>query len=195
MGPLFDPRELRYPANWLSLLRLALVVPTVRTLWQDDGERRALLIIALGMATDAVDGPLARARGEVSDLGKLLDPIADKLTLDSVAVAMSLRRGLPWWITALLLGRDAAILAGGTVILRRSAQITPAMAAGKATTATLTGALLLYLLDIQPWGRRALNLALVPLAASVAQYSWRFRRWHRAGNVERGGIVEAARTQ
>lgn len=174
---LIKRHELRYPANWLSLLRLVLVVPTIRLLLQPDGERKAFAVILLGMATDAVDGPLARARGEVSELGKLLDPIADKLTLDSVAIAMSVRRGLPWWITGLLLGRDVAILAGGTIILRRTAHITPAMLMGKATTVSLTGALFLYLLGIQPWGRRLVHFTLLPLSASVLQYGLRYLRW------------------
>lgn len=179
----FRLKELRYPANWLSLFRLVLVIPTVRLLLQPNGERKALAVIMLGMATDAVDGPLARSRGEVSELGKLLDPIADKLTLDSVAVAMSVRHKLPWWITYLLLGRDAAIITGSTLIFRHSAQITPSLYAGKVTTTSLTGALFLYMLNVQPWGERLLRFTLLPLAISWVQYGVRYWRWLRGEEI------------
>lgn len=172
----FDPSEFAYPANLLSLARLALVGPTVYYLLRGR-VGAALGVIVAGMATDALDGPIARQRGEVSELGKLIDPIADKLTLDGVAIALSVRRGFPWWITWLLVARDAAILLGAGLIFRRSTRITPSMYAGKATTAMLTGALLMYILDVQPWGRRLLSATLVPFAISWVQYGLRGYRW------------------
>jgi CDP-diacylglycerol---glycerol-3-phosphate 3-phosphatidyltransferase len=175
----FDPREFGYPSNVLSLIRLALVGPTVYYLLQDNGGQKALGVIAFGMATDALDGPIARRRGEISELGKLLDPIADKLTLDGVAIALSVKRGFPWWITSLLLARDAAILVGATVIYRETEEITTSLYAGKATTAMLTGALLLYMLDAQPWGRYLLNATLIPFSVSWVQYGLRYWRWLR----------------
>lgn len=173
-------RELIYPSNILSLFRLALVGPTVYYLLREDRSDKALGLLALGMATDAIDGPLARRRGEVSDLGKVIDPLADKLTLDAVAVALSVRRGFPWWITKLLLVRDAAIIAGSTLIFRKTTYVTPSLYAGKVTTAMLTASLLLYLLNVQPWGRRTLTATLVPLAVSWSEYGWRFWQWMRA---------------
>lgn len=184
----FNPRELAYPANLLSLMRIALIWPTIRYLLQPQGNHKALGLIALGMATDAIDGPLARTRGEVSSLGKFLDPIADKLTLDAVALALSARHGFPWWVTYLLLARDAAIVTGSGLIFRRSAYITTSIWAGKATTASLSGTLLLYMLDSQPWGRRLLNVTLVPLGISWAQYGLRYWRWLREPSTEEKGI-------
>jgi CDP-diacylglycerol---glycerol-3-phosphate 3-phosphatidyltransferase len=173
------PEEWGYPSNILSLIRLVLVAPTVYYILQEDSAGKALGVIALGMATDAVDGPLARRRGEVSDLGKLIDPIADKLTLDGVALALSVRHGFPWWVTNLLLARDAAILAGATLIFRDTTEITTSIYAGKATTAFLTVALLLYILEQRTWGRRVLYATLVPFAISWVQYGWRYWEWTR----------------
>ena len=174
-----EPCELTYPANILSLVRLGLIWPAIRFAMQPGGNRKALAIIALGMATDAIDGPLARSRGEVSSLGKLLDPIADKIALDGIALALSARHGFPWWVTYVLLARDAAILTGGILIFRRSSYITPSIVAGKLTTAALTATLLLYLLDAHPWARRLLNITLVPLAISWVQYGTRYWQWLR----------------
>lgn len=184
----FEPRELLYPSNLLSLVRVALIWPTIRYLLRPDGGHKALGLIALGMATDFVDGPLARARGEVSRLGKLIDPIADKVTLDAVALALSARRDFPWWVTYLLLGRDAAILTGSTLIFRSNAHISTSIWAGKVTTAALTGTFLLYILDAQPWGRRLLKLTLIPLGISWGQYGvlyWQWLRTPDSGDADR----------
>lgn len=175
----FEPIEFIYPSNVLSLIRLALVGPTVYYLLQENGSQKALLVILTGMATDAVDGPLARRRGEVSELGKLIDPIADKLTLDSVAIALSIKHGFPWWVTNLLLARDAAIVVGATLMFRDTTTITPSIYAGKVTTAMLTVVILLYMLDVQPWGRRLLTATMVPFAVSWAQYGARYVQWLR----------------
>ncbi len=175
----FEPIELIYPANILSLIRLALVGPTVYYLLQEDGANKALSVIIAGMATDALDGPVARRRNEVSELGKLIDPIADKLTLDGVAVALSLKHGFPWWVTNLLLARDAAILMGATLIFRKTTHITTSIYAGKVTTVLLTIVLLLYILDAQPWARRMLNIMLIPFAISWVQYGTRYWQWLR----------------
>lgn len=178
----FEPGELLYPSNALSLLRLVLIWPTIRYLLQPGGNRKALAVIALGMVTDAVDGPLARRRGEVSGVGKFLDPIADKVTLDGIALALSARHGFPWWMTYLLLARDAAILTGSTLIFRRSSYITTSLAAGKLTTAMLTATLLLYIVDLHPWARRLLHATLFPLALSWVQYGMRYWTWLRSAD-------------
>ncbi|MFN8567915.1 MAG: CDP-alcohol phosphatidyltransferase family protein [Kouleothrix sp.] len=101
----------------------------------------------MAMATDVLDGPVARMRHEVSPLGKVIDPIADKLMIDVTAVALSQTRGFPWWATALLLGRDAAIVLGSALLYRRHAGINMAHPTGKATTLALSAAMLLYLAD------------------------------------------------
>src|SRR3712207_4523711 len=108
----FELKELAYPSNLLSLLRLALVGPTVYYLLREERTDKALGLLALGMVTDFADGPIARWRDEESELGKVIDPIADKLTLDGVAIVLSMKHGLPWWITKLLLVRDVGVVAG-----------------------------------------------------------------------------------
>jgi CDP-diacylglycerol--glycerol-3-phosphate 3-phosphatidyltransferase len=171
-----EPRELLYPSNLLTLGRLLLVAPTLTLLARPHRRREALICLALAMLTDAVDGPIARARGEVSRLGELLDPIADKLLVDGAAIILSRTRGFPWWATGLLLFRDLGILAAATLLIRRRSQVTTAASAGKLTTAMLTLAALLYLADGPRSGKPALYLALVPFGLSFVQYGRRFLR-------------------
>ncbi|HMO58509.1 MAG TPA: CDP-alcohol phosphatidyltransferase family protein [Roseiflexaceae bacterium] len=169
-------REWFFPSNLLTLARLLMLPALLRALLRREGRFEALGLLGAAMATDLIDGPIARRRGEVSELGKVLDPIADKLTIDTTAFVLTLTRGFPWWATALLLARDAAILSGSAAIYRRHTAIATAGIAGKATTAALTTSLLLYIADGPRSGRPVLYLALVPFLFSILAYGWRFLR-------------------
>ena len=167
-------RELRYPANLLTLSRLILLPPTIHFLRQPNRERAALACLAIAMLTDAFDGEVARRRGEVSQLGEILDPIADKLLIDCTAITLSQTRGFPWWATGLIIFRDLGILAAGLLVLRRRAQITTAKSSGKLTTLALTLAALLYIADGERSGRPVLYAAMVPFTLSFVQYGLAF---------------------
>ena len=80
----------------------------------DDGEgawlrwaATALFVIAI--ATDGIDGHIARSRGLVTDLGKILDPIADKLLTSGALVCLSILGEVPWWVTGLIVLREVGI--------------------------------------------------------------------------------------
>ena len=171
---LIEPREFLYPSNILTFIRLGLLPITISYLRRPDRRRAALVCLAITMFTDAVDGPIARARGEVSQLGEILDPIADKLVLDSTALILSQTRGFPWWVTKLLLFRDLGILLAGLLVLRQRSHVTTAQLTGKATTVLLTVAALLYLADRPRLGRVVIWLTLLPFGLSFVQYGIRF---------------------
>lgn len=166
----FQLNEFRYPSNILTVIRLVLLPFTLYAMRRPENSRRALALLGAAMFTDAIDGPIARHRGEVSELGKLLDPIADKLLIDGTAVALSRYRQFPWWITVLLVLRDMVIFSGGLVIYGKKDEIVSAHPAGKLTTVALTGAMLLYIADGPRRGRPALFVALVPFSASLVAY-------------------------
>lgn len=170
----FHIREFFYPSNVLTIARVLLLPPTVAYLRHPDQRWQALLCLGTAMLTDAIDGPLARSRGEVSQLGKILDPIADKLLLDVTAVTLSQTRKFPWWITILLIVRDIGILLAALLVYRRKAQITTARITGKATTVALTVAAILYVADGPRSGKPALYVALVPFTLSLWEYGRRF---------------------
>ncbi len=173
---MFHVREFLYPSNVLTLARLGLLPFTLYFLQRPERRRLAFVCMGLGMLTDAIDGPIARRRGEVSNLGQVLDPIADKLVLDSAAVMLSRTRQFPWWATTILLARDVTILVLGFQIYRRKAHITTAQSVGKITTVGMTAALLLYTIDGPRSGRPMLYIAAIPLLLSIWLYLRRFAR-------------------
>lgn len=170
----FHMRELLYPSNMVTLARLLLLPPTISYLRQPGRRAEALFCMATSMLTDVIDGPLARRRGEVSQLGKLLDPIADKLVLDTIAITLSQKGTLPWWITSLILTRDAGIALAALLLYHHHTHIMPSMIAGKTTTVALTTAIFLYIADGERSGKPAMYVALALAVLSVLQYGRRF---------------------
>ena len=105
-------------------------------------------------ATDRLDGWLARRSGQVTDLGKLLDPIADKLLIGTALVLLSWLGDLPWWVTVVILVRELGITAMRFFLLRYV--VLPASRGGKLKTVLQSVAIGLYLLplDVLPGVRR-----------------------------------------
>lgn len=103
--------SLRYIPNLLCVLRMLLVYPVAY--WILQGRFPAVMgLFALAAFTDALDGFLAKRFGWTSELGKMLDPAADKLLLITVFVCLSVTGLAPWWLTALVILRDLVIVCG-----------------------------------------------------------------------------------
>src|SRR5215203_2963774 len=121
--------------NALSLARL-FMVPGVVALLLARADGLAAAVFVLAAVTDFLDGRLARRAGPTR-LGQILDPVADRLMLSSVAVVLAVRGILPVWAVAILVGRDLLTLMGSKVRVNR---------VGKAATAVLMGAIALVVL-------------------------------------------------
>jgi CDP-diacylglycerol--glycerol-3-phosphate 3-phosphatidyltransferase len=112
-------------------------------------------------------------------LGQILNPIADKLVIDSIALRLVQTHAFPRWVAGLLLFRDLGILLAALVVYQRRSRVTVAQLAGKSTTLALTLALLLYMADGARSGKPLLYLALVPFGLSFWQYGREFVRLMR----------------
>lgn len=105
--------------NWNApnIITGARIVATPFFIWMllaDDGRMGALrwaaaAFFVIAIATDAWDGHIARSRGLITDLGKLLDPIADKFLTGGALVGLSILGELPWWVTIVVLVREIGI--------------------------------------------------------------------------------------
>ena len=114
-------------ANKISIFRILLVPAIVAALLYYHSERDGLRFVALGLfvlgiLSDAIDGFLARRWHQESELGSLLDPIADKALILSALISCSTIRGLPeWmripaWFNLIVISRDVLLIAGGIVL-------------------------------------------------------------------------------
>jgi len=104
----------RHLPNLICLLRLALIWP-VATALNTGRYRVALALFVAAAVSDSLDGYLAKRFGWTSELGRFLDPLADKLLLMTVFVACAWLGLIPWWLTAAVVARDAMIGLGALV--------------------------------------------------------------------------------
>lgn len=103
--------SLRHIPNMLCVLRMAMVYPVAHWILQDR-HADVMLLFAVAASTDALDGFLAKRFGWTSKLGKLLDPLADKLLIVTVFICLSWQGNVPWVLTGLVLLRDLVIVFG-----------------------------------------------------------------------------------
>jgi cardiolipin synthase (CMP-forming) len=96
-------------ANFFTLLRVILA-PFVAADILNGRYGRALIVFLIAGITDVVDGLLARRMGDSSKVGAYFDPIADKLLLSVAYVALGAAHAIPWWMVAIVFGRDVLIL-------------------------------------------------------------------------------------
>jgi cardiolipin synthase len=103
--------SLRFIPNALCILRMLLVVP-VAWLLANHEFRLTLWLFAFAAATDGLDGFLAKRCGWTTELGKILDPLADKILLVGVFLTLAIMGLVPLWLAITAIGRDVIITAG-----------------------------------------------------------------------------------
>ena len=184
--------------NLITVARILLVPVVVVLLLADggvDGPMRwaGALLFIIAIATDSVDGHLARSRGLISDLGKLLDPIADKALTGTALVMLSVLGELPWWVTVLILVRELGITVWRLVEAKRI--VLPAGRGGKVKTVAQAVAISLALCPFwtlvgEPahWiNTFTMSIAFVLTIWSGIDYLWRaYRPTRRSAAASNG---------
>lgn len=131
--------------NVLSLLRL-LLVPVFAFLILNSEDGWALAVLAFSGFTDYLDGYLARRWHQISKLGQLLDPAADRLYILSTLLGLAWRDLVPWWLVAIIVARDVLLSFTLPVLARHGYGPLPVHFLGKAGTFNLLYAFPLILL-------------------------------------------------
>jgi len=127
--------------NALSFARILLTPAFVWLIVDRDTTFTGLLLFGVVVSTDWLDGYLARRTGQVSEVGKMLDPTADRLAIAAGLVALVVRGAFPLWAALLILVRDVAILiAGVTLLVTRKVRI-EVRVVGKVATFSLVVAI------------------------------------------------------
>jgi cardiolipin synthase len=122
------------PPNLFTLARL-LLAPVIVIAILNHRAFAALCVFAAAAATDVIDGYLARNFGAATAAGAFFDPIADKLLLTGVYLALALSRSVPWWLVGVIFGRDLLILAASAIaLLATKLRAFPPSRWGKAST-------------------------------------------------------------
>ena len=171
--------------NALSFLRILLIPVFVAMIVDRDTSRAGLILFGVVSATDWVDGLVARKTGQVSELGKLLDPTADRLSIAAGLIALVVRGAFPLGAALPILLRDAAILAAGGALLARTRTRIDVRFVGKAATFSLMCAI-----GFVSWGNLGMPLphaflALGWVAYGVGILEYAIATWAYAGDIRR----------
>lgn len=162
-------RVLTWP-NVLSALRLLGVPVFLWLILVPEADGWAVVLLAVSGFTDWLDGYLARRFNQISRLGQLLDPIADRLYILATLVGLLLRGIVPWWFVVILLSRDVIMAVVLAVLKRRGVTGLPVHFLGKAATFCLLYAFPLLLLGDGSWA----------LADAAKVIGWAFAVWGTA---------------
>lgn len=144
-GPQRVGRQVLTVPNLLSFARLA-ILPLVLLDLIEGRHLRAFVLLAVFTSTDWFDGYLARRFDQVTELGKLLDPLSDRVLFVVVAVGLVLGDLLPWWAAVALLARDVVVVGSGGIVLLRGGTRPEVTRLGKTATFGLMFALPAFLL-------------------------------------------------
>lgn len=119
-------------SNSLSILRIILIIPMSFALLNEN-LILAFFIAILAYTSDLLDGYLARKLNQVTELGKILDPLADKLLLASVVIILLIQSKIPFWFGTVLIGRDLLIILGGLIVKNKIKYVPSSNIIGKLT--------------------------------------------------------------
>ncbi len=170
-GPAPRPTDWNLP-NALTVLRFLLVPVYATFLFMDGGSNPwwrfwAWLVFVLAAVTDGIDGKIARERGEITNFGKVADPIADKALTGTAFIGLSLLGVIWWWVTIVIVVREIGITVLRFVVIRHG--VMPAGRGGKLKTMlqTLSLAALTFPLAVLPLGGRLALRRLRPARRGV----------------------------
>ena len=163
--------------NTLTLIRL-LLIPVFVLFMAQNRMTAALIVYVSASITDLVDGYIARKYNQITDFGKLMDPLADKLMILSLMIGMLLKGIVPFAAILLVILKDALLIAGGAFLLKKN-KVVYSMMLGKVAQFIIVIALVMCFFH-ERFAAMGLPLHLILLwigiALSIAalfQYAWR----------------------
>jgi CDP-diacylglycerol--glycerol-3-phosphate 3-phosphatidyltransferase len=155
--------------NLLSASRLFLIVPFYMAM-AHSSYFWIIVLTAVIISTDYFDGFLARRFGVVSDFGKILDPLADKICTAVAALALVRFRDFPLWLLIAIIARDAVILLAGLIIVKARRIVPISNIIGRLTMGVTTACFVFYMFDIGPLKGPVSYLALSIMVLSLISY-------------------------
>ncbi len=161
------PRDIIFTIpNFISLLRL-ISIPLIAYMIYTDRKWAALIILALSVLSDWLDGFLARRMHQISKIGQLLDPLADRLLIFCSVLVFGMAGLLPWWLLIAIGLRDLVMLIEVLVIAQFGYGPLPVHFAGKTGTALLMIAIPVLIVAVLGQGYIFTSLHLAAVACSI----------------------------
>ena len=184
--------KLKNIPNILSIIRICLVfvfvalVFTAHVYW-------AILVFLIAGATDVLDGYLARRNQWISNLGKVLDPLADKMMQLTALVCLCIKGYIPLWFVIPFFAKEIFMLLAGAIVIKRRSFVVVSKWYGKLTVCLFYGTVVLSVILRNFFAEHALlgilafipamALALFSLVSYIKQYAWLKNAEPKRGNI------------
>lgn len=170
----FEKKEFFLWPNIISLFRLLMAIPLYFSLILNTGDKfnyNTLVIVAIIFISDYLDGYLARKLNQITELGKLLDPLADKIAVLIVSLALLQIEKLPFYLFLSIILRDVLIFLGGIYITKKIGYILPSNIIGKLTVNILAlYYIVLIFTDLSPKFFEVITFIFIILSFLVYTY-------------------------
>ncbi len=147
----YSIEEISTPSNLLSMFRLVMAVP----LWYlfdylgDPGMRVIIFsVVVIAALTDILDGYLARKFDQVTEFGKIIDPLADKVAMSAIIIKLFVIGVIPPYYFVMIIARDILIFLGGIFVAQKIGKVLPSNVLGKLTVIVIGLVILLIVLGI-----------------------------------------------
>lgn len=180
--------------NIMSLFRIVLLPFLIWAYVGLHNTTLTIILLAVSALTDVLDGKIARKFNMVSDLGKALDPVADKLTQVSMVLCLAFRYKLMWILLALCVIRETCMFILGLISMKKTSRVYSARWYGKVSTVMLygTGLALLVFPKMPSWLSTALIiLCMVVVVLALTLYTrFHMQMWKEA--AAEGSAVKSA---
>ncbi len=152
-------KDILYLSNILSLLRIFLLIPLI-LLFENSRYYFAIALSIIIILTDYFDGYFARKFDKVSDLGKILDPLADKIAIIIMVVYLGIVGKVPIWFICTIIIRDLIVFTGGIIIKKSRNIVVQSNLLGKLTTTVISLYFLVCIFDFIIDLKQIMNILL-----------------------------------
>lgn len=157
-------------SNLLSFLRIFLAIP-IYYLLATEQNMIALMVISAAFVTDFLDGYFARRLNQITEMGKVLDPFADKACTTAGFIALYLYQDFPLWLALVIILRDLIILLASLYFLNRKKIVLPSNRIGKITVFFITLYAIVYILNWHAVGQYLYYLVIPLILISMLNYA------------------------
>jgi len=160
-------------ANVITISRL-VVLPFIVYFLIKDQRIIASVIMLISLLSDGVDGYIARRFDQETELGKILDPLCDKIFLAVILITLLVIDSIPIWIVIIIIVRDFLILLGSYVVLKYKSVVLTSSLVGKITGIILGVVILAYTIKLKQIGLVFLYLSVPAIIGSFIFYTLRY---------------------
>ena len=156
-------------SNLISISRIIITIPLLFAIWNKD-LTWTLTLIGIGLFTDWLDGFLARKLNQVSEWGKILDPVADKIIIGASGLVLLFQGRVDLWFVAIVVIRDLLIMLGGLYAKYKLKYVIPSNWLGKITVNVISLVFLFAIIEYYDYIQYAYYLASFFILASFLLY-------------------------